>query len=141
MIATVILAQGAAEGYVNWVFLQAGVAPSGTWIGRWGALRHAAAKLGRDGEIGLPKAHRSFFNELDAWRNFLLHGDAKARESLRKALSAQQLSVQAAEVELLDCAYALNVMDRVDAACRWAEERTGIPAPAARGAWVAADEC
>ncbi|MEE1743225.1 hypothetical protein ACFYNF_18970 [Streptomyces sp. NPDC006641] len=141
VIATVILAQGAAEGYVNWVYLQAGIPPSGTWIDRWRGLRNAAARLGRDDKIGLPKEHKDLFNELDAWRNFLLHGDEKARESLHKALASQGLAGQAVEVELFDGVYALNVMDRVDAACRWAEARTGISAPAVRGAWVAADEC
>ncbi|MER5357830.1 hypothetical protein [Streptomyces sp. NPDC002785] len=61
VIATVILAQGAAEGYVNWVFLQAGVTGSGTWIDRWAGLRNAAAALRREHKFGLEKERRNFF--------------------------------------------------------------------------------
>ncbi|WLQ35364.1 hypothetical protein P8A18_18905 [Streptomyces castrisilvae] len=85
MIATLVLAQGAAEGYANWVFLQADVTPSGTWIDRWCGLRNAASSLDRDDKSGLPKEHRTFFEELGAWRNYLLHSDAKSRNSLRRA--------------------------------------------------------
>jgi hypothetical protein len=77
VIATLVLSQGAGEAYVNWVFLRAGVTPSGTWIDRWGGLRNAARELGRDDKFGLPRDHRKFFNELDAWRNYLLHGARK----------------------------------------------------------------
>lgn len=31
-------------------------------------------------------------------------------------------------------------MDKIDAACRWDEALTGIPAPFLLGAWVASDE-
>ncbi|WP_162602874.1 hypothetical protein [Streptomyces sp. CS090A] len=141
VIATVVLAQGAAEGYVNWVFLQAGVTATGTWIDRWAGLRNAAAKLGRESQFGLEKEHRNFFNELDAWRNFLLHGDERSRESLHKAIAARGSTQPGGEVDLLTAAYASTVMAKVEAACRWAQEKTGIPAPATQGAWVSPDEC
>ncbi|MGW6202215.1 hypothetical protein ACWF9B_00960 [Streptomyces sp. NPDC055089] len=141
VIATLVLAQGAGEAYVNWVFLQSGVTPSGTWIGRWGGLRTAARGLGRDDNFGLPSEHRRFFNALDAWRNYLLHGDKKARTSLRRALEAQGTTDLTNETDLLDSAYAASVMDRAEAAFRWAEEHTGIQAPFLDAAWIAFDEC
>ncbi|MCH0561503.1 hypothetical protein [Streptomyces sp. MUM 16J] len=141
VIATLVLAQGAGEAYVNWVYLQAGVTPSGTWIDRWGGLRNAARELGRDDKFGPPREHRKFFNELDAWRNYLLHGDEKARKSLHQALKAQDGTDLTNETDLLDGAYAASVMDRAEAAFRWAEQQTGIQAPFLDGAWVAFDEC
>ncbi|MDP5315295.1 hypothetical protein [Streptomyces poriferorum] len=141
VIATLILAQGAAEGYANWVFLQADVTPSGTWIDRWCGLRNAASSLGRDDKFGLPKEHRAFFEELDAWRNYLLHSDEKSRNSLRRALEVQGHTDISTEVDLLDGAYAVSVMEKTEAACRWAEPRIGVPAPFSHGAWVETDEC
>ncbi|WP_146610474.1 MULTISPECIES: hypothetical protein [unclassified Streptomyces] len=141
VIATLVLAQGAGEAYVNWVFLQAGVRPSGTWIDRWGGLRNAARELGRNNKFGLPSEHRRFFNELDAWRNYLLHGDERSRKSLRQALEAQGRTDLTNETDLLDSAYAALVMDRAEAAFRWAEQQTGIQAPFLDGAWAAFEEC
>ncbi|NJP25386.1 hypothetical protein FLW53_14535 [Microbispora sp. SCL1-1] len=140
MISTLILAQGAAEGYVNWVFLQAGLTPNGTWIDRWSGLRNAARALGRDDRFGLPQEHRKFFNELNAWRNYLLHGDEKARKALHEALEAQGRTDLASEIDILDSAYATSVMTRVESAFRWAEQHSGVQAPFLNGAWVALDE-
>ncbi|QIY68931.1 hypothetical protein HEP84_06675 [Streptomyces sp. RLB1-33] len=119
----------------------AGVTPSGTWIDRWGGLRNAARELGRDDKFGVPGEHRKFFSELDAWRNYLLHGDEKARKSLHQALEAQGRTDLTNETDLLDSTYAASVMGRAEAAFRWAEQQKGIQAPFLDGAWVAFDEC
>jgi hypothetical protein len=140
-INTVIMTQAAAEGYANWVFLQAGIETgNGTWISRWNGLRNATLALGRDGNVGVPKVHKDFFNELDAWRNYLLHGDDRARESLRRALENQERTYTENEIELLDSAYAASVVERAEAAFRWAQNATGVAAPFVDGAWVAPDE-
>ncbi|MGC5006681.1 hypothetical protein [Streptomyces sp. DT203] len=99
-----------------------------------------ASQLGQDDKFGLPKEHRTFFNKLDAWRNYLLHSDEKSRESLRRALEGQGHTDQVSEINLLDSAYAVSTMDKTEAACRWAEALTGIPASFLLGAWVATDE-
>ena len=47
MIAALILARGAAEGYANWVHIQAGIPAKGRWVERWMNLPAAARALGR----------------------------------------------------------------------------------------------
>ncbi|WP_370102577.1 hypothetical protein [Streptacidiphilus sp. MAP12-20] len=137
----VIMTQAAAEAYVNWVFMQAKVAPgNGTWISRWRGIPRAAEALGRDRKCGLPSEHSDFFNELDAWRNFLVHGDSRAMEALKSALENQGRQSPGHPVELLDSSYAASIVERAEAAFGWAQGATGITAPSGAGAWVAFDE-
>jgi hypothetical protein len=139
VIETVILTQAAAESYVNWIYLQAGVEPrSSSWIPRWGGLRTVAQHLGRGGS-NLPSEHRRFFDEVNAWRNYLLHGDEKARSALLRALTAQgrrNLTDEAEVIGILDSDYAAAIITRADAAFRWAAQQTGSQPPFTRGAWI-----
>jgi hypothetical protein len=151
VIATLILAQGAAEGYANWVHIQAGIPAKGSWVERWKNLPAAARALGRpaqaeaDGQLTeatLSSAHEEFLNQLGAWRNFLLHADARARDRLHEQLSENgDLAPGEHEITLLTADLAEKTLIRSDEIFRWAQRLTAVQAPFLDHAWVAADEC
>ena len=143
VIETVILAQAAAESYVNWIYLQADVQPRSTsWIGRWGGLRAVAIHLGRDA-CSLPSEYSRFFEELNAWRNYLLHGDHRARAALTVALKAQgrdEITDDAEALHILGSHYAATIIERAGTAFGWAAQRTGIQPPFQASSWISPDE-
>ena len=150
VIAALILAQGAAEGYANWVHIQAGIPAKGSWVERWKNLPAAASALGRpaqaeaDGqrtEVTLSSAHEEFLNQLGAWRNFLLHADTKARDRLHDLLSKNgDLASGEHEITLLTADLAETILIRSDEIFRWAQHLTAVQAPFLDHAWVASDE-
>jgi hypothetical protein len=141
VIETIILAQAAAESYVNWIFIQADVKPvSSSWLGRWGGLHRVGEALGRTVEY-LPSEHNRFFKELNAWRNYLVHGDEKAYNVLRSALmmSGNGEPGDARDViDRLDSGLASAVIQRARSAFTWAAGQTGINAPSA--SWLSPTE-
>ena len=138
-IETVVLTQAAAESYVNWIYLEVGVRPrSRSWISRWDGLGTVAKQLGRPG-TSLPSEHIRFFTELNAWRNYLVHGDERARKTLLATLTAQgcgDFTDDAEVISILDSDYAATVIERAEAAFSWTARQTGIQAPFVCGAWV-----
>lgn len=150
VIATLILAQGAAEGYANWVHIQAGIPATGTWVERWKKLPAAARALGRPAkagvggqpiEITLSSAHEEFLNRLGAWRNFLLHADTRARDRLRDLLNESgDLAPGEPQITLLTADLAETTLTRSDEIFRWAQDLTAVQAPFLDHAWVASDE-
>lgn len=150
VIAALILAQGAAEGYANWVHIQAGVPATGSWVGRWKNLPAAARALGRRAqaevngqqvEVTLSSAHEEFLNHLGAWRSYLLHADAKARERLRDLLNDNgDLAPGEHETTLLTADLTETTLTRSDEIFRWAQRLTAIQAPFLDHAWVASDD-
>lgn len=142
VITAVVLTQGAAEGYANWVHLQAGTAlsPRDSWMTRWERLAEAAEKLGRPPEPDLSEEQRDFLNLLGAWRNFLLHADVRARTRLRDLL-AGSLPEGLSEPDLLTADLAEATLQQAEQIFRWAQNKTGIQAPFLDAAWVAPDEC
>lgn len=139
VIETLILTQGAAESYVNWIHLQAGVKlESQSWKPRWDGLRTVAHHLGRNGS-NLPSEHRQFFKELSAWRNYLLHGDEMARKTLLNALKVRgkgDVADEAEVISILDSDCADTIITRADAAFRSAAHQTGVQRPFTKGAWI-----
>jgi hypothetical protein len=150
VIAALVLAQGAAEGYANWVHIQGGIPAKGSWVQRWKNLPAAARALGRpaqaeaDGQltdVTLSSAHEEFLNQLGAWRNFLLHADAKARDRLRDLLSENGgLAPGEHEITLLTADLAETTLIRSDEIFRWAQRLTAVQAPFLDHAWMASDE-
>jgi len=141
VIETIILAQAAAESYVNWIFIQANVQPvSSSWLGRWGGLHRVGEALGRTVQY-LPSEHNRFFRDLKAWRNYLVHGDEKAYNALRSELtmSVNDEPGDAREViDRLDSGLASGIVQRARAAFTWAAGQTGINAPSA--SWLSPTE-
>lgn len=142
VITALILTQGAAEGYVNWIHLEAGtkVTRQDGWIRRWEKIVAAAADLGRSTDFTLGDDQRDFLMELGAWRNYLLHADAKARERLRERLTGNN-NAGVSPPELLTAEFAESIIRTADQLFRWAEARTGVQAPFLDAAWIASDEC
>jgi hypothetical protein len=141
VISTLILAQGAAESYVNWVHITAGLTTKDSWIKRWENLPASAQVLRRPRSSALSDDHRDFLNRLGAWRNFLLHADSRARDRLRELLiSGGDLTVGTSEPNLLTAALAETVLKQADEVFRWAQHLSGIQAPFLDYAWVALDE-
>lgn len=151
VIATLVLAQGAAEGYANWVHIKAGIPPKdSSWVKRWKNLPAAARALGRPTqaevngqpeEVTLSSAHEDFLNRLGAWRNFLLHADARARDRLHDQLSENgDLAPGEHEITLLTADLAETTLIRSDEIFRWAERLTAVQAPFLDHAWVSPDE-
>jgi len=147
VISAIVLTQAAAESYANWVHIQADVTPPRTWIERWKHLPTAARALGRPAqtttdagpvEITLSDEQEELLKELGAWRNFLLHADARARDRLRELLD---LASEQTEVDLLTADLAESLVGRAEELFRWAQRLTGINAPFLDHAWVAPDEC
>ena len=80
---------------------------------------------------------------LNAWRNYLVHGDEKARTALRAALKAQghgDFADDAEVISLLSSDYAATVIERAEAAFILAVHHTGVQAPFPRGAWISPSE-
>lgn len=142
VILTLILTQGAAEGYANWVHIQAETPLThSSWIDRWARLPEAARALGRPNESTLSAEHQTFLERLGAWRNFLLHADSRARDRLRLLLTnGGGLRLGQSEFELLNADLAEAVVAEADQLFRWAQDLTGVPAPFLMHAWVAPDE-
>ena len=142
VITTLILAQGAAEGYANWVHIQAGMPTKGTWVDRWRNLPAAARSLGRPAQDTLSSAHEEFLHQLGAWRNYLLHADARARDRLHDLLTGNgDLASGETETTLLTADLAEATLTRSDEIFQWAQRLTAIQAPFLDHAWVAIDEC
>jgi hypothetical protein len=136
-IQTIVMTQAAAEGYANGVHLRANVAASGGWIDRWSALPAlSAAAPGSPHQQSRPGLER----ELGAWRNYLLHADALARDRLQLLLLGAGLLRQGqSAVDLLTADLAERTRDQAAALFRWAEKATRVPAPTTNG-WIAPDE-
>lgn len=142
VIVVLILTQGAAEGYANWVHLQAETKVNGSWVNRWEKLTDAAKNMKRSAEFALGNDHRAFLNELGAWRNYLLHADARARIRLRELLANDgRLTEGLSEPDLLTADLAESTLHLANQLFRWAQDQTGIQAPFLDSVWVAPDEC
>lgn len=141
VIVTVVLTQAAAEGYANWVHIQAGTSANGSWVNRWEELPAADEAMGRPAGPALSAEQRDFLNLLGAWRNALLHADTRARDRLHALLtSTGALDAGTSEIDLLTADLAESVVKRADELFRWAQGITGIQAPFLDHAWVAEDE-
>ncbi|MDV9168593.1 hypothetical protein R6V09_00345 [Streptomyces sp. W16] len=141
VIVTVVLTQAAAEGYANWAHIQAGTSANGTWVNRWETLPAAAEAIGRPAGSPLSAERRDFLNLLGAWRNALLHADARARDRLHDLLtSTGALTSGTSEIDLLTADLAEAVVKRADELFRWAQDLTSIQAPFLDHAWIAGDE-
>jgi hypothetical protein len=66
VITVLVLVQGAAEGYANWIHIQAGVPATGSRVSRWKNLPAVTRALGRpaqaladrgQAEVTLSSAH------------------------------------------------------------------------------------
>ncbi|WP_049571386.1 hypothetical protein [Streptomyces sp. SBT349] len=141
VIVTVALTQAAAEGYANWVHIQAGTEDNVSWVKRWEELPTAAEAMGRPAGSVLSTEKREFLNLLGAWRNALLHADARARDRLHEMLtSTGALTSVTSEIDLLTADLAESVVKKADELFRWAQNLTSIQAPFLDHAWVAEDE-
>jgi hypothetical protein len=143
VISVLILTQGAAEGYANRVHLEActTITIKDTWIRRWEKIADAAGHLDRPTDFALNDDQRGFLTDLGAWRNYLLHADAKACERLYSRLVAVgSLDEATSPVDLLTADLAETIIHKADRLFRWAEDKTGIQAPFLDAAWVAPDE-
>jgi hypothetical protein len=98
--------------------------------------------MNRPSDVPLSDDQHTFLAELGAWRNYLLHADARARTRLRELLTKKGLLAgDISEPDLLTADLAESTVQQADQLFRWAEERTGIQAPFLDAAWVAPDEC
>jgi hypothetical protein len=142
VIATLVLAQAAAEGYANWAHIHAGTPVDGqSWVERWQNLPAAAEAMGRPVGATLADPQCDFLNLLGAWRNALLHADARARDRLQALLAANGNSHPDISMpDLLTVDLAESVIATTDQLFRWGQHLTGVQAPSLGGAWVAADE-
>lgn len=141
VITTLILIQGAAEGYINWIHHEAGIPATGSWIQRWERLPDVAAKHNRSAEFALVDEQRAFLSEIGAWRNYLLHADDRARDRLHGLLASNgNLSESTSPPDLLTADFAEATLQKADELFRWAQDRTGTQAPFLDSAWVALDE-
>lgn len=143
VITALVLTQAAAEGYANWVHIQAGTpVNSSSWIRRWENLPAAAEAMQRPAGAALSDEQRDFLNQLGAWRNALLHADARARDRLQDLLTTTgALRPGTSALDLLTVDLAESVVTQADELFRCAQDLTGIQAPFLDGAWVAPDEC
>ncbi|GAT68795.1 hypothetical protein PS9374_04460 [Planomonospora sphaerica] len=140
-IAAVMLTQAAAESYGSWVHVQASTHPGFLkWQDAWKRFPQAAAKLGRPADFVLDSDRRATLSYLGAWRNYLMHTDPQARENLHKVLVDQGKIPPGAEestiVALLNADLAEWAVTEFEKLFRWAQDRTGIPAPFTQGAWL-----
>jgi hypothetical protein len=138
VIEVIVLTQAALEAYVNWVYVQAGLDPTGGWIDRWQNLDQPAGQLGRPADFQLSSAQLDLLSEISALRNVLVHGDQRSRQRLVN--SSVGASTVAEVLRGLTAGLAQTVVDNAEALFRWAGERTGITAPSSTGAWIASDE-
>jgi hypothetical protein len=107
-ILAVVLAHAALESAWHWEMQVAGVQPPPTWPRELeNGIRRVADARGRPVPSGISEADKSDFELLCAWRNFLQHADARARQRLAEKLGAdfhQHLGADLAEwaIEVLD---------------------------------------
>ncbi|WP_138757347.1 hypothetical protein [Modestobacter altitudinis] len=105
-VETIVLAQAAAEGWIHWAYHLAEVEPSRRgWIPRWQeAPRAIAGSASRE----LDEKTIETLRWLNAWRNYLVHNDAMARQRMETFVS------QGTEVDLLTADTAEAVISRMD---------------------------
>jgi hypothetical protein len=88
-MTVVILVQAAIESYANFVYrTQTQPAPAGGWIARWQGFTAVAVARGVTEDPTLPPHHAETLAEVNSWRNYLVHGDERARDRLRQHLRA-----------------------------------------------------
>ncbi len=134
-VETLVLTQGALEAWINWAHLASGVKPKGTWIERWTkGLGRIATARGHTPSSALSNEQHRFLQELGRWRNFLLHGDARARDRLLECMAGTDLP------DLLTAAYAAEVIRGADSVFTLGGAVTGIVAPYSVLLSVASDE-
>lgn len=130
-----MLTQGALEAWINWAHLTSRVKTTDKWVQRWTkGLGRIAEARGHPPCFALSEEHRGFLEYLGAWRNFLLHGDARARGRLLERAAGTDLS------NLLMASYAAEVIVGADSVFTLGGAVTGIPAPHSDHLFVAPDE-
>lgn len=119
VVDTIIHAQAAAESWIYAIYRNAGVEPSPRtgWVQVWldapGAIcRHPTRRLEPATEHALL--------ELSTWRNYLIHGDHKARRRLHARVPENQVTHR------LNAALAREVIDNMDAAFTDASSLLGV---------------
>src|SRR4051812_4626101 len=105
-IEAIVLAQAAAEGWIHWAYRLAGIEPSRRgWIPRW---QEAPQAIAGTASRELDAKTIETLRWLNAWRNFLVHNDAAARQRLATFVPP------GSEVDLLTAAMADEVISRMD---------------------------
>lgn len=135
-IETVILTQGAAEGWIYSAYRSASVAPKAraNWREVWTL---AIASINPELERGLDLTTVQTLEWISAWRNYLVHDDNRARRMFKNTIGVEP------HVTLLNAGLAAAVIDRMDAAFCDVGAAIGsrsISAPNSAHLWVAADE-
>ncbi|MBT1189242.1 hypothetical protein HET69_35970 [Streptomyces sp. CJ_13] len=142
---TIILTQAAAEAFFNWTHIRAGVTPTGVdFMSRASLMRMSAAKL----NSGAPtfdwtKAEKKDFELLTAWRNFLGHSDAKARDRLRNELVKRGELPAGAGDQQITALLTTALAERIISSAEAAFQRVGVivgGAPSSHGAWIGQEE-
>lgn len=142
---TIILTQAAAEAFFNWSHIRAEVPTTGVdFMSRASLMRTSAAKLNSGAPaFGWTTAENKDFEMLAAWRNFLGHSDAKARDRLRDQLiKRSDLPAEATDQQitaLLTTALAERIISRAEAAFQRVGAIVG-GAPSCHGAWIGQEE-
>ena len=114
VLETIVLTQAACEGWIYFAYLHTQVEPEkgGCWVKRWidaprlicDPRRAPCQPPTRE----LDQTTIDALRRLSAWRNFLLHGDDRAREKLAKVVD------QDPDVRLLTAALAEQTIDWAD---------------------------
>ena len=130
----VILVQASAEAWINHLYESHGlVAVGGGWRARWNGIGHVAVADGLQ-RRSVPGAIAAVLDDVNAIRNFMLHGDAAARTRFEEQFSGQSIH------GVLTAEYIETLLARTEELWKQARAITQHPTPFAQGAWIASDE-
>ena len=134
-LEVVLLTHAALESWINWSHLHSGLKTTGTWINRWTeGCNQIAESRGHPPPSPIPTEVTSFLAELGAWRNFLAHGDERARLRLLDLIGEINFG------DALNADLATETIRLADLAFTYGGSVTGIVAPHSSRCWVALDE-
>jgi hypothetical protein len=143
VIETIVLAQAACEGWIYAAYRRARV-KHGTkpgWVRRWteapGLICDRDKELDEPPTRALDDSTVETLRLVSRWRNFLLHGDDKARDRLHKTVQP------GTETDHLTAEFAERIIKQVDAAFTDAGSLLGVhgsPGLSTDSLWVALDE-
>jgi hypothetical protein len=114
VLETVVLTQAACEGWIYFAYRHTKAEPEkgGGWIQRWidapRLICDPCRPAGQPPTRGLDQVTIDALRRLSAWRNFLLHGDDRARQKLGDLID------QEPDVRLLTAALAEQVIAWAD---------------------------
>jgi hypothetical protein len=114
VLEIIVLAQAACEGWIYFAYRHTKVEPGRDrgWVQRWidapRLICDPRRSAGQPPTRGLEQATIEALRRLSAWRNFLLHGDDRAREKLGEVIQ------QEPDARLLTAALAEQIIDWAD---------------------------